>query len=366
MSVVRTRLYHGPVLLSPRRLLLVVAFGIAPLLLLVLTVYAEYVSNEVAVDFHDVYYPAAQNVLDGVSPFVDEPDPRKRFVYTPFIAFLVAPFTVVPVGVAQVVFSLFLIACFVATPYVMGIRDWRVAGVLLLWAPFISGLQTANVSLLLVFLCGLGWRWRDRKLLAGLSVGLAIGFKLFLWPLAVWMLATRRFASLLVASAVSAFSILIVLPFETLGTFTAILREQGDLFDIESYTIYAFLAELGAPDVVARGAWLAVGLSVLVLGRRSFSLCLVAALLLSPIVWLHYFALLAVPLAIAAGPLWLWLVPLPLWFAAGYSNGETPHQILVLTVFAMTVWLCPRRPRRVDAPRRRLAARMPAPRPADG
>ena len=70
MSVVRARPYDWHVLLSPRRPLLVVSFGILPLLLLFLTVYAEYAADEVAVDFHDVYYPAAQNVLDGVSPFV--------------------------------------------------------------------------------------------------------------------------------------------------------------------------------------------------------------------------------------------------------------------------------------------------------
>ncbi len=365
MSGVRTRPYHAHVLLSPRRLLLVVSFGLLPLLLLFLTVYSEYASHDVAIDFHDVYYPAAQNVLDGVSPYVDEVDPRMRFVYTPFVAFLVAPFTVFPVSVAEVLFSLLLVGCYVATPYVMGIRDWRVAGVVLLWAPFVSSLQTANVTLLLAFLCGLAWRWRDRRILAGVSIGLAIGLKLFLWPLAVWLIATRRFVSLLVASAITGFSILMVLPFETVGTFTTILRDQGELFDVESYTIYGFLAELGVPDLLARGAWLAVGLSVLVFGRRSFGLCLAAALLLSPIVWLHYFALLVVPLSAAAAPLWMWLVPLPLWFAAGWSNGEAPDQILVLTVFAVTIWLCTPDPRSFAAPRRKLAARLHALRPAD-
>lgn len=317
--------------------------GVLPLLLLAAVFYAEYASNEVAVDFQYVFYPAAENVLDGLSPYVEAADPRTAYVYTPIVAFLVTPFTVFPLGVAQLIASLALIACYVATPYVLGIRDWRVAGAMLLWAPFVSGLQTANVSLLLCLLCALAWRWRDRRLLAGLAIGLAIALKLFLWPLAVWLLATRRYAPFCMAAAMTAISILLVLPFETLGDFVSVLRDHGDLFDIESYTVYAFLAGLGVPDPAARAVWLGFGFAVLFFGRRSFALCLAAALALSPIVWLHYFALLAVPLAIAAAPLWMWLVPLPLWFAAGWSNGESPHQALVLTVAAITIWLCVRR-----------------------
>jgi hypothetical protein len=339
-------------------------FGLFPLAFLALTFYAAYSENVVAIDFHYVYYPGAQDVLDGDSPFVDVDDPRKRFIYTPLVAFLVTPFTVLPLAVADALVSVLLVALWVATPYVFGVRDWRVAGVVLLWAPFVSGLQTANVTLLLVFLCGLAWRWRDRKVLAGLSVGLAIGFKLFLWPLAVWLLATRRVLSFLVASAVTAFSILLVLPYETLGEFTRILREQGELFDVESYTLYALLVELGAPDVAARAAWLGIGLSVLFFGRRSFSLCVAAALLLSPIVWLHYYAFLLVPLAIASAPLWMWFIPVPLAFVPGASNGGAADQIVVLAVFAVTVWLC----LQLDSPVRRLHSRVAqpgVPRPAD-
>ena len=59
---------------------------------------------------------------------------------------------------------------------------------------------------------------------------------------------------------------------------------------------------------VAWALWLAAGLAVLMAGvvvslrgdeRRGFALLIAASLLLTPIVWLHYFAMLLVPLAIA-------------------------------------------------------------------
>ncbi len=54
---------------------------------------------------------------------------------------------------------------------------------------------------------------------------------------------------------------------------------------------------------------LAVGLALLagVWRYRSFALAIAASLVLSPIVWLDYFALAAVPLAIARPRLsWIW------------------------------------------------------------
>jgi hypothetical protein len=49
-------------------------------------------------------------------------------------------------------------------------------------------------------------------------------------------------------------------------------------------------------------------------GRRSFTLCIAATILFSPVIWLHYFSLLLVPVALLRprfGP--LWLLPLLLW-----------------------------------------------------
>jgi hypothetical protein len=57
-------------------------------------------------------------------------------------------------------------------------------------------------------------------------------------------------------------------------------------------------------------------------------------LLLSPIVWLHYFVLLLVPLALARPRLtaaWV-ILPLPLWFSSanGQSHGHVGAIVLAL------------------------------------
>ena len=93
---------------------------------------------------------------------------------------------------------------------------------------------------------------------------------------------------------------------------------------------------------MARVVALAIGIAVVALAwrRRSFGLFVAAALLLSPIVWLDYFAVLAVPLAVVRPRFsWIWLVPI-LTFgipSAGVAVG-VPKTIWVLALFTVVVW----------------------------
>jgi len=80
--------------------------------------------------------------------------------------------------------------------------------------------------------------------------------------------------------------------------------------------------------------------------RRSFALFVAATLLLSPIVWLDYFALTAIPLAVVR-PTFSWVWPLPvLTFgipSSGAGLGETTQTLRVLAVFGVVVWYAARR-----------------------
>ena len=86
---------------------------------------------------------------------------------------------------------------------------------------------------------------------------------------------------------------------------------------------------------MARALWLALGLAcsrgVVVLGRRgdertAFVVAIAASLALTPIVWLHYFALLLVVVALAQPRLGLvWFVPLAMVITPG-SGHPTPFE----------------------------------------
>jgi len=82
-----------------------------------------------------------------------------------------------------------------------------------------------------------------------------------------------------------------------------------------------------------------IGLAVLALAayRRSLPLTVAASLLLSPIVWLHYFVLLIIPLALR----WprfasAWAIPLLFWFCVGVGAQERDI-VLGLLIFTTVV-----------------------------
>ena len=80
--------------------------------------------------------------------------------------------------------------------------------------------------------------------------------------------------------------------------------------------------------------------------RRSFGLAIAAALVLSPIVWRHFFVLLLVPLALSR-PRFdaVWLIPIGLWVGDGTFNGAPWQTACVLALVALTFALCELRPR---------------------
>ena len=209
----------------------------------------------------------------------------------------------------------------------VGIRDWRCYGAAFLWAPVGFGIQTANLSLLLLLGLALLWRLRHKVGATALVLGSLISLKLFLWPLVIWLLATRRYLaavwSLLLALTISLLS-WAVLGFAGFHDYPRVARIFVSYYEKTSYTPYAFLVSLGASEPFARVGGLAVGMAALggcaLAARRrrsdkaSFTFAVAAALLCSPIVWLHYFALLLVPLALLSpGFSVAWLLPVILW-----------------------------------------------------
>lgn len=318
----------------------------------------------VAFDLAEVYVPAAQSVLDGASPYpsLDSPvfEGHQAYVYPPLTAFLSMPLTQLGDDAVRYGGVLGALAILALALFVVGVRDPGVYAVFALWPPTMTAWQNANVSVLMVLALALTWRFRDSWPRAGISLGAGIALKLILWPLSLWLLATRRIRAGLASIAVGAFVLLgtwLAIGFKGLADYPDLLNRLTDVEaeNEHSVSLYSDALVLGAPKGVATAASLALGLALLAgalaLARRgeaerSFLLTIVAALALTPLVWLHYIAFLAVPLAVARPRLsGLWAVPLLFWAMALPGWPTEPRRLIALVVVGVLVGALGTRPR---------------------
>ena len=183
---------------------------------------------------------------------------------------------------------------------------------------------------------------------SGVTVGVAVALKFFLWPLVFWLAALRRWRDATVAAVLAAATLLLLIPFISIAEYARLLRRLGATFDQDSFTIFGLLVQAGSPERLARVVALALAIAVLAIAwrRQSFVLFVAAALMLSPIVWLDYYALLAIPLAVVQPRLSaVWLLPI-LTFgitSGGAGAGHVSTTIWVLMIFALVTVLAARR-----------------------
>ncbi len=287
-------------------------------------------SNKIAVDFHDAFYVAGYRVLHGGDPYAWTSSAIRggvAFVYPALSALLFAPFALISSSAAGVLFTLICMAIAPLALWVLGIRDWRIYGVTLIWQPVFSAWQTGNESILLACFVALVWRYRDRPLVAGLLTAVAISLKPFVWPLALWLLVTRRWHASgygLVGGLVINLISWAVVGFNNISVY---LRDSAtdarDSWRI-GYSAIAAAGHLGATRTAGELLLIVIS-AALVVGtihvgfvkrREKQALILVVALTLaaSPLVWTHYFVLLLIPLALAKPRVnWLWVLPILMW-----------------------------------------------------
>ncbi len=354
---------------------LVAVFGVVPALLLIAVMRIALHDGYPAWDFHNELYPQAEQMLSGRNPYPPadfDPLIGTNLVWPPLAAYLVAPWTLLPTLAADVSFALFGLACFAAALFVVGVRDWRVYGVAALWPPVFIEVGLSHLTPILALLLACAWRTRDSDYTSGLAVGLAVALKFFVWPMGLWLVAMGKLRGAAVAAALAVLSLLLVLPFTSIDLYVRALFRVSQAYDQDSYTLFGLVAQAGGPDVVGRASTLifAIALAVATVRFRSFTLAVATALVASPIVWLDYYALAAVPLAIARPRLSLiWFVPLATLGleGAGWQIGDTLGTLRVLAAFSFVLAVAFRAERAVaeDAPHeiglaglaRRLATR---------
>ncbi len=283
-----------------------------------------------AFDFRFAYWSAGHRVLTGQSPYLWTAAQYRggfAFVYPALSAVVFAPMALLSRSAGSVLFTL-VSACLAPTTLaLLGVRDWRAYGITLLWLPVCAGWLTANESLFLMFGLACLWRWRDRPGIAGLLAAVMISLKPIMWPVMLWLLATRRWRASAqsivygVLLNVAAWSVVgfgqIRAYLHATATDTAVAWRTG-------FGVPAMLGHLGAGRTAGVALMLVLALALLVATVHSGFVCrnevqaltltVVLTLVASPLVWGHYLTLLLVPLALLRPRLnWLWVVPVLMW-----------------------------------------------------
>lgn len=340
---------HAPVRLRVvGRLLL----GVAASTLLALVGWTTLRPGAHVTDFA-TFYESGRMVMHGGSPYallsslprVADPHTFAPFVYPPPLAFAIVPLAVLPFGLANTAFFLLGVGAAVLALRLLGVRDWACYAAAAASPPMLAAPATGSISAFLLLGVAAAWRFRDEAGRVAAAVAAVVVAKLFLWPLWIWLVLTRRYRAAALsalaglAATVAAWAIV---GFSGLGQYPELLSRLTELTGVNSYSLYALERAFAVPSWAAQVGLFAVAAIVgLLVARqasdeRRFMAAIGLSLLLTPVLWQHYLVLLFVPIAIARPVLSrLWLLPLLLWLdPSSWSNGDPARIAPVLVLSA--------------------------------
>ena len=218
--------------------------------------------------------------------------------------------------------------------------------------PVVDSLSLGAISSMLLLGVALAWRYRDRAYVAGAATAVTAVAKVFVWPLFVWLLATRRFRAALVAAVASVLLVVggwAVIGFAGLGGYPHLLQVLTKVDAVKSYSLAGLLRVDGGAATALSGLLVIAVIGGIFLAARGEDGDR-RALVIAVRRWrrfsprrrrrLHYLDLLFVP--IRARPpavvrdlvraLVFWITPL------AHSGGSVWRICLVLAVSAYVVW----------------------------
>jgi hypothetical protein len=304
------------------------------------------------------FWQAGRHVLHSHSPYpllASLPAVADRFTFEPFVypapaAYWMVPLAVLPFAVAKALFFVLNFGSIVLALRLMGVRDWRCLAVSFLSVPVVSGISLGTFGSLLLLGAAAAWRYRETTVRVGLIVSVMIVAKLFLWPLWLWLVYTRRFRAA-VLSAAAGVTLTIAawwgMGFAGFREYPRLLSRMTELVGVNSYSSYALIRATGLSGATTQRVVLA-GAVALIAGtawrltsmrtdERSFVAALGIALLATPILWPHYLVLFYIPIALLRRTFSvLWLVPLLMWADGnGWSFGEPARIVPFLALSAV-------------------------------
>lgn len=311
----------------------------------------EELHARLALEDFGIFRTAALKVINGSSPYV-APTPSAymhfdRFVYPPVAALLFAPFAAVPSGPSAALMFVAGVLAILGALRVLGVRDWRCYAVAVISAPAINSVALGALSSFLLLGAAVCWRFRDDPVVAGVATAITALLKLFLWPLGVWLVVTKRWRAALICAStglILLFGGWAVIDFAGLRSYPTILHV---LQQVEIPVSYSLVALFGLSGGAATAVTVVLSLAAIVAvwaaargadgDRRAFAVAVVASLLTTPLLWMHYLVLLFVPIAFYRPRLsGLWFLPWLLWLTpSSNSHGDTWRILLALGIVAV-------------------------------
>lgn len=302
-----------------------------------------------AVDFH-TFWRAARVYLHHGNPYPSRSalsswglQVQQSFVYPEPLLVLLAPLAILPYTAALPLFVALLAVATAGALWVFGVRDWRCYGAAFASLAVLDSISLGTITPLLLLGLAMLWRWRNRTLIAALAAAFLLVAKLFLWPAVVWLWFTgRRRAACLalivaIATTAAAWS---WNSFASLPSYTTILDRLSRTEGPQGYSPVWWVAHSSSLFLVLAVAG-AGGIALAALRQTessSFSLMVAASLLLTPILWLHYLALLPAILAVCRPRLSLaWLLPLSLWLTPQQGSYGAPWRTLLVIAVLLAV-----------------------------
>jgi hypothetical protein len=298
-----------------------------------------------------IFRTAALAVVHGRSPYVTPSAAAfahfDKFVYPPVAALVFAPFAALPSGPARVLMAVAGLLAVLGALRLFEVEDWRCYGLAVMSAPAINTLALGAITSFLLFGTALVWRYRDNAVVSGVAAAFSAVLKLFLWPVAVWLLATRRWRAAVICAGTGLVLLLggwAVIDFGGFRSYPTVVHLLEQVEAPLSYSAVALFGLSGGAQTavtVVLSILAVAGIALAARGaegdRRALAVAILASLVTTPLLWLHYLLLLFVPIAVYRPRLsGLWFLPLLLWVTpTTHSHGTTWRIALALAVVAV-------------------------------
>ena len=327
-------------------------------------------TSNLGYDF-EAYLRAASRVLSGAPLYdlsVNVAGGFAIFLYPPPFGLAFTPFALVSRDIALWQWEAILVGCLVAAIGILPIQvrnRWILLGLCIVSWPVLYSILLGQVGTILLLLFAVGWRWRDKPLVLGLSMATGALIKVQPVILLAWAAATGRWRAAAISLGifvVAALAATVAFGPGVWSDYIAMLgRVNSSVTTTNAFSVGAILYQSGVAEGTARSVQTLTTVVVVIIvvvvvlrgsAEVSYITTAVASQILSPLVWDHYAVVLILPVA--------WLIEHGRWWALGIMLVTSIPVVLFLptAIYPVLFGVGLVAPALVEAADRRRAGRL--------